>query len=310
MPHPLITRRQACGLLAAAPALLPQALSVAAEPTASPSLNYRLASSIYGCTRLEEILPEVRKTGADGIDLWPKHHADQREQVEAMGHARFRELLGQNGVRLGLTTRYDLGPFRVREEFAFLAEFKANLVVTGSAGPRDLSGGECKQAVARFVEQMKPHVTEAEKQGITIAIENHMQSLISTPDSLRYLAELSPSPRLGIALAPYHLPQDEKLLSKLITDISPRLALFYAWQHGKGCMQKMPKDEELQQMPGRGPLDFRPLLAALKAIHYTGPVEIFMHPVPRGIPILDTTARVTDEVNRARRYLADCSTQA
>jgi sugar phosphate isomerase/epimerase len=53
-------------------------------------------------------------------------------------------------------------------------------------------------------------------------------------------------------------------------------------------------------------LDFRPLLAALKKIGYSGGVEIFMHPVPRGIPILETTAQVTDEINRARRYLDQC----
>ena len=28
-----------------------------------------------------------------------------------------------------------------------------------------------------------------------------------------------------------------------------------------------------------------------------------MHPVPRGIPILDTASDVTDEINRARHYL-------
>ncbi len=28
-----------------------------------------------------------------------------------------------------------------------------------------------------------------------------------------------------------------------------------------------------------------------------------MHPVPRGIPILDSTADVTGEINRARHYL-------
>ena len=28
-----------------------------------------------------------------------------------------------------------------------------------------------------------------------------------------------------------------------------------------------------------------------------------MHPVPRGVPILETTAKVTAEINRARAYL-------
>ena len=31
-----------------------------------------------------------------------------------------------------------------------------------------------------------------------------------------------------------------------------------------------------------------------------------MHPVPRGIPILDTAEEVTAEINRARRYLESC----
>jgi len=70
-----------------------------------------------------------------------------------------------------------------------------------------------------------------------------------------------------------------------------------------GCMKKLPKEQELLQMPGRGSLDFAPLLAALKQIGYQGWTEVFMHPVPRGIPILKPTSAVTEEINRARRYL-------
>ena len=56
-------------------------------------------------------------------------------------------------------------------------------------------------------------------------------------------------------------------------------------------------------MPGRGQLNFKPLIAALEEVDYRGWVEIFMHPFPRGIPILETTAEVTEEINRARAYL-------
>ena len=56
-------------------------------------------------------------------------------------------------------------------------------------------------------------------------------------------------------------------------------------------------------MPGKGTLDFAPLLAALKEINYQGWTEIFMHPVPRGIPIHETAAEVTREINAARDYL-------
>ena len=123
--------------------------------------------------------------------------------------------------------------------------------------------------------------------------------------SMKWLIDFTRSPHLGIALAPYHLPDDAGLVAQLIEDLGEGLALFYAWQHGMGCHEKLPKEQELLQMPGRGELDFTPLLAALEKIEYSGWTEIFMHPVPRGIPILDTAAEVTAEIQRAQKYLEE-----
>ncbi len=307
MHETTLTRRRMCRLLAAgsAAAALP-AEWLAAEEKEPFKLRYILASSMYGTLKVEDILPEVRKTGAEHIDLWPRRHADQREQMDAMGHERFASLLDQNNVGLGMTTRYDLGPFGLQDEMKLLRKLGGRLVISGSRGPRDVAGEEAKRAVKQFVDQMKPHVEAAEELGVTIGIENHGHALLSTPDSLRYFAELSPSKNLGVALAPYHLPQEEKLLAELIENLGPALVHFYAWQHGKGCMEKLPKQQELEQMPGRGKLDFKPLLAAMRKINYQGWTEIFMHPVPRGIPIMPTLEGVTAEINRARRYLAEC----
>jgi sugar phosphate isomerase/epimerase len=266
-------------------------------------LNYILASCMYGTLPLAEIVPEVKKIGSERIDIWPRVHGNQREQVESMGNAAFADLLATHGVGLGVSTRFDLGPFGLAEEMAFAQEFGASLIVTGSEGPKDLTGEELRAAVADFAEALKPHITAAEKHGITISIENHSSALIESPDSMRWLIEFTNSPHLGIALAPYHLPDDAQLVAKLIADLGQGLALFYAWQHGMGCHEKLPKEQELMQMPGRGSLDFSPILSALKKINYSGWTEIFMHPVPRGIPILDSTADVTDEINRARYYL-------
>ena len=266
-------------------------------------LNYILASCMYGTLPLAEIVPEVKKIGSERIDIWPRVHGNQREQVKSMGNDAFAELLATHGVGLGISTRFDLGPFGLEEEMAFAQEFGASLIVTGSEGPKDLAGEELRAAVADFAEALKPHIAAAEKHGITISIENHGSALIESPDSMRWLIEFTDSPHLGIALAPYHLPDDTRLVAQLIEDLGQGLALFYAWQHGMGCHEKLPKEQELMQMPGRGTLDFGPILSALKEINYTGWTEIFMHPVPRGIPILDTSADVTDEINRARKYL-------
>ena len=266
-------------------------------------LNYILASCMYGTTPLAEIVPEVKKSGNEHIDIWPRVHGNQREQVESMGNDAFAALLATHGVGLGISTRFDLGPFGLEEEMAFVREFGASLIVTGSKGPKGLVGEELRAAVADFAKGLKPHIAAAEKHDITISIENHGSALIETPDSMKWLIEFTDSPHLGIALAPYHLPDDAELVAKLIADLGQGLALFYAWQHGMGCHEKLPKEQELLQLPGRGSLDFAPILAALKKINYSGWTEIFMHPVPRGIPILDSTADVTGEINRARHYL-------
>jgi len=271
-------------------------------------LRYVLASAMYGTTPLAEILPEVRRTGADAIDLWPRVHGNQREQVEAMGEQAFQDLLSQNHVRLGAVTQYPLGPFGLQDEMRFAARLGGpeTVLITGGRGPVGLHGTALKSAVAMFVEKLKPHLAVAEETKTILAIENHAHSLIDSPDSIQWLSELAPSPRLGIALAPHHLPQNAEKMASLIADLGPRIAFFYAQQHGHGSTRKLPKKEEILQLPGRGPLDFVPIVTALKKAGYQGYTEIFMHPTPRGIPILATTAAVSREINRARGYLDQC----
>lgn len=268
-------------------------------------LNYMLASSMYGNLTLVEILPEVKKTGATGIELWPKKHGTQREELDVLGIEKFAAMLKEQGINCGGTTRYDLGPFKLTEEIKLVKQLGGNFIVTGGEGAwKGVSSDQLKANVKDFVEKMKPHAAVAAEHGVTIGIENHVNNLIDTPDSLLWLADdIRSIPGIGIALAPYHLPQDTKLLADLIKHIDQKMTLFYAWEHGMGCMKPMPKEEEIQQMPGRGKLDWKPLLSAIKATKFTGPTEIFMHPTPRGIPILPTAAETTAEIIRAKDHL-------
>jgi sugar phosphate isomerase/epimerase len=279
-------------------------VSAAAHHQEKPfRLKYLLGSCMYGYQYLGEILPEVRKTGATAIDLWPKVHGNQREQLADLGEEKFAAMLQQHEITLGCITQYKLGPFGLQDEMRLAQRLGCHTMVTGGKGATGLKGSELKAGVADFIEKMKPHLAVAEETGVTIAIENHGNNLIESPDSLKWLAELRPSKHLGIALAPYHLPQEPKQLAELIETLGNSIAVFYAWQHGMGCMEKLPKEQELLQMPGRGDLDFGPLLSALARIEYSGWTEIFMHPVPRGVPILETAAAVTAEINRSREYL-------
>ncbi|MCA9054195.1 MAG: sugar phosphate isomerase/epimerase [Planctomycetaceae bacterium] len=266
--------------------------------------RYILGSCMYGYTPVEEVVPEVKKIGATAIDIWPKVHGSQREDLDRLGEEKFAELLHNHDVQLGCITQYKLGPFGLQDEMRMAQRLGCSVIVTGAKGPKGLTGDELKAGLRTFIDEMQPHLAVAEETGVTIAIENHGNNLVDSPDSIRWLLELCPSPNLGLAMAPYHLPQETEVLCSLIRDAGDRLKMFYAWQHGMGCMEKLPKEQELLQLPGRGDLGFGPLVKTLRETKYQGWTEIFMHPVPRGVPILDTTAEVTAEINRARDHLA------
>ena len=303
----LITRRRMCGALLAGPFALSSIPGARGEQPEAFHLDYLLASSMFGTISLAEILPACRAMGTQLIDIWPRVHGNQWEQIVAMGDEAFEALLSEHKVRVGMLTRFDLGAFGLQEIMPWMKRFGTTRVVTGCFQQQSgLQGSELKVAVRKFVEQMKPHVAAAEEAGVTIAVENHAGSLISSSDAIRYLAEFSSSENLGIALAPYHLPQDARLIARLIEDIGPKMVHFYAWQHGDGCIAGLTKQEELKQLPGNGPLDFRPILAAMKKTKYQGGTEIFMHPTPRGIPIMKDLEGSSQVINRARDYLAKC----
>lgn len=302
-----LNRREFCQSSIAAGTGFLSAASLCAQDQVTNSqnwkLNYIVASCMYGKAPLAEILPEVRKTGAETIEIWATPHGNQREQIDEIGEEAFTELMQKHKVKLGSFTCFKYGIFNMQGEMKLVNRLGGDMVICNSRGPKNLKGGELKSAVQKFAEELKPHIAAAEEIGVTIGVENHSGGLISSPDSIRFLIDMVESPALGLAMAPYHLPQDPILIAKLIEELDDRLVHIQAWEHGMGCMQKLPKDQELMQLPHRGPLDWKPILTALKKMDYQGRTEIFMHPVPRGIPILPETGEVTAEINQARSYL-------
>ncbi len=269
-------------------------------------LNYLLSSAMYGTTTLAEVLPEAGKIGTDFIDIWPRPHANHREQVAEMGLETFEKLLAKHGVKLGVLTQYKLGPFGLGPELPVARRFGCRVIICGARGNSKATGPTLKAEVKKFTEEMKPHADAAAGHGVTIAVENHSGQILSTPDGIKWFAELATHPHLALAFAPHHLPQEAKLQGDLLGGLGNKVAFFYGQQHGTGSHRKQPREKELLQMPGRGPLDFTPLLRGLKKINFTGFTEPFMHPFPRGIPIRDSTAGVTTEINRSRDYLEKC----
>jgi len=301
----MIPRRQFLNSLAVAAAAPILSRAASRDPF---QFRYILASAMYGEMSLESILPEVAKTGCEAIDIWCRVHGNQREQITEMGDAAFGALLKRHQVKLGASTRYPLGPMGLQDEMAWMKPFGGGIIVTGSKGPSEPVGAEAKAGVRDFLERMKPHVARAEETGVTIAVENHSKQLLYHPDSLRYFAEFNRSRHLGIAFAPHHLYRWTDQLPALIRDLgADQIPFMYFQEHSEGIYQKAPKEIEMRQMPGfGGGLDYRPIIRALMDVRYRGYVEIFMHPVPRGIPILPTIPEITGAINRSRAYIEAC----
>jgi len=210
---------------------------------------------------------------------------------------------------MSVSTCYPLGPFKQDDEMRWVKKNGGVMTVCGSGkmGDADVSGAEAKAQVTAFFEKLKPHYELAEELGVTMAIENHKSSMLSSPDSIRYFVDLNPSKAVGIAFAPHHLHDAVDQIPTLVRHCGKEnLPFFYFQEHHPSSKQQMPKEEELKQLPGFGSLDYAPIVAALKEIGFSGLAEIFMHPTPRGVPVLPTAGAITEKINESRAYLQEC----
>lgn len=305
-----MNRRDACRLLGSS-LLMPSA--VRAAEAADFKIRYVLSSALYGDLPLDEVLGEVTKSGAESVDIWRKVHATHREQIAEMGDEAFQALLKKHGVPMSISTCYPLGPFKQDDEMRWVKQNGGHMTVCGSGkmGDADVSGAEAKAQVTAFFEKLKPHYELAEELGVTMAIENHKNSMLSSPDSIRYFVDLNPSKAVGIAFAPHHLHDAVDQIPALIRHCGKEnLPFIYFQEYHLSSKQQMPKEEELKQLPGFGSLDYVPIVTALKEIGFAGLAEIFMHPTPRGVPMLPTAAAITEKINESRVYLQQCLVKA
>ena len=203
--------------------------------------NYILSSALYGSATLPEILPEVAKTDATSIDLWPQPHGTQREEIESRGVEQVQQLLEKHDVRLGGIACYRPGAFKLDSEFTVARQLgdSQTVLVTMAPGNGTLSGKPLDAAIRAFLSKISPAIKQADAGAGVIAIENHSNSLLNTPESIRRFTTLVENDRVGIALAPHHLPQDGNLLADLAGDAGSAIKFVYAQQVWEGLKREV-----------------------------------------------------------------------
>ncbi|MBL9200567.1 MAG: sugar phosphate isomerase/epimerase [Opitutaceae bacterium] len=302
MKPPSPSRREFLQSLATA--TLATALPAAATP-APFRLRHVLSTNQYGTLPIADIVPQLAPAGCIGLDIWAGRWGNQREQIDAMGHDRFAALLAQHRAAVSCYTCMDPGFQRCEPHLRAMKKFGGNQIIAGfpnAPGGKELRGAALRTAIRGSLEKLKPIIAIAGELGVELAIENHLNGLLETPDGVRMLAEEIRERHVGIALAPFHLPQEAASLGQLVDDVAPKILYFYAWQFGDGSGDLAPSRQR-RQLPGVGPLDFKPMLAALKRHRFAGYTSIFMHPTPRGAPLHSTVKDVTAELNKARTFL-------
>ncbi len=270
---------------AAASGLLHGAAANASQPN---RWKMRLSTSSvqFSSLPVEDACRRIAALGFEAVDFWNNRfqcpHLDEIEK--RLGPEGLKELLAEHGLKLYAFSCYGLGYPRYAD---LLGKCGGGVAVRGSRGGTPSNpAAEMKT----FLKQLKPQIELAEKNNSYIAVENHGDALLDSLDSLKAFVDLNHSPRLGIALAPYHLQALGASVEKAIGIAGEQLLFFYAWQRAEG----------VNQLPGAGPADFSPWIAALAKINYRWFVNPFMH----GHPAPDAMAK---SLAVARDYLKKCS---
>jgi len=233
---------------------------------AGPAWRCRLSTSsiLFKDLSLEEACARIAALGFEAVDIWSAYdkcpHLD--DAATRLGPGGLKTLLAKHRLELCAFSVYVGGYPKYAE---LLGGVGGGVAVQGSAGP--CKPDELTAKMRAFLESLKPQLELAEKHNSRLAIENHGDALLHSLDSFKAFVDLNSSPRLGLALAPYHLQAIGAPVEETIRICGRQLLFFYAWQSQPG----------IAQLPGHGPADFTPWLRALAQANYRGFVNAFMH---------------------------------
>lgn len=272
MHHDLHSRRRFLQLSTAAIAGMAGTCGLAKPSRGQEKAPWKMrlaCSSInFSSLPIEQAVERIARLGFDAIDIWSAHagcpHLD--DVLDRLGPGALKELLEKHKLDLYSFSVYAGGYPRYAE---LLGKAGGGVAVRGSGGAPD--SDDLTGSMKRFLEGLKPELELAEKHDSYLAIENHSgRSLLNFMDSIKAFTDQNRHPRLGIALAPYHIQKNGESVEEAIKTCGRQLLFFYAWQNAEGT----------GQLPGIGPTDCTPWLAALAEIKFRYPVTPFMHHEP------------------------------
>jgi len=249
--------------------MLVAALPVPAVSAPAGSWRLKAATSSFLLWQMDvqQACQAIAKLGFEAVDIWSAfQHCTHLEESKMRFASKggLKGMLDPAKLRLAAATVYWTG---VQPFAPFLGDAGGAVVIRNSVYD---TVGSLTAKMRAFLESLKPDLELAEKHNLRIAIENHSgPMLLNNVDTLKAFADLNQSARLGIALAPFHIQNNRETVEDAVRACGRQLFFFYAWQVGELT--------DFSQLPGFGPADMTPWLAALAEIRYDGYVDVFMH---------------------------------
>jgi len=240
----------------------------------------------FGSLPVEDACRKIAELGFEAVDIWCPFGKQCKHltEVEKLGADGLKKILEENKLKLHAFSVYRGGYPKYAE---LLGKVGGGVAVRGST--KAAKGADLTATMKKFIESLKPQVELAEKHNSYLAIENHGNALLHTIDSFKAFVDNNDNPRLGIALAPYHLQTLKASVPEAIKISGKQLFFFYAWQKQKGKAQ----------LPGIGTTDCVPWLKALAEIKFSRYVNPFMHHEPK-------PEEMAEALKKSRDYLIEC----
>jgi len=252
---------------------------------------------MYGHHSRKETLKEIASAGFQHIDLWmtgmANHFDTQKEEV-----SQLKSQLQELGLSVKMISYYGSAP--IEEKLRAANVLGAKVAVTG---------GSNVEKSPNIAEKLKPHLDLAQKLGITIAFENHVNSMETIEDMQAFLDTLS-HPAASICLAPPHLEFCGQHVEDALTKLSNRISVLYLWDMNVYTPEDNPskhwRDGDAQ-IPGASNLDFHSILKtavryapqALWSFTWHGTEDWSLERITNGL------IRASRHINRCRPLITD-----
>ncbi len=272
-------------------------------------MKFGICQEIFQDLPIAEVFAAAARIGYDAVEVAPFKLAAHVTDIPASERVRIREAAAHAGVAISgihwvlvrtegmhLTSPDSAMRARTARYFCDLVDFCADLggrsIIVGSPKQRSLAPGvSYEQAWAWATDLFRPSVRRAEDRGVTLCFEplpaEDTNFINTAAEAVRFTQQLA-SPHFKVILDVRAMSWEEKSIPDILRESRGHFAYLHA------------NDKSLKG-PGFGPVDFRPIAAALREVGYDGTVSVEVFNFDEGPEAIAT---------RSLAYLKECFTRS